>query len=148
MLLGCTVAALAKGAHCPVAVIRNDDASRSMSGYVAVGLDDSARGQQLMQVAVTEARLRRAPLLAIGIERAGNESHDHDLSQWRQHYPDVRIDVVTANNDTASYLAHDHPAVQLIVVGEPDGGHVEELVGPIRRGLYPHAESSVLVVRH
>lgn len=147
MLLGSTVADLARAAHCPVAIIRTDDASRSLSGCIAVAVEDSPGGAEVMRTALDEARLRNACVLAMGVEHWGVESNRRHLSAWRRRYPDVRVDMVTAYGGPANFLARDDRGIQLAVVGRGDGKRVEQLIGPVKGGLYPHADCSVLVVR-
>jgi len=147
MLLGSTVADLARSAHCPVAIIRTDDASRSLSGCIAVALEDSRGGAEVMRTALDEARLRNTRVLAMGVQHWGVESNSRHLSAWRRRYPDVRVDMVTAYGGPTNFLARDDHGVQLAVVGREDGKRVEQLIGPVNGGLYPHADCSVLVVR-
>lgn len=66
MLFGSTAAALARGAHCPVAIIRTRrEAAVEAGGCMAVAGDDSPGNDALLEHAFREAQLRNAPILAL-----------------------------------------------------------------------------------
>jgi hypothetical protein len=69
MLLGSTAAALAENAHCPVAVIRADHASKPLDdGWIAVPVSNDFDNDAVVHLAMQEARLRGAPVLALGLQ--------------------------------------------------------------------------------
>ena len=69
MVLGSTAATLAKRAHCPVAIIRTDDTPPRGTGWIAVVVDDEPDNDAVIHQAMEEARLRKAPVLALGVWR-------------------------------------------------------------------------------
>ena len=71
-LLGSTAEAVARKAHCPVAIIRpNHDAATSDPAWIAVVVDDSPGNDAVLEHGFREARLRAAPILALGVWRWG-----------------------------------------------------------------------------
>lgn len=70
MVLGSTAATLAEHAHCPVAIIRRDEqAPPPDAGFIAVVVDDQPGNDEVIGWAMEEARVRRAPVLALGVWR-------------------------------------------------------------------------------
>lgn len=153
MLLGSTVSALAKHAHCPVAIIRaHNDVSGSDDDWIAVVVDDSPDNDAVVQQATEEARLRTAPLLALGVRLSGfgeipYDQLDRRLAAWLPRYPTVHVHPVAAPDGIAHFLASYDKPVRLLVVGSADAEDVGRLVGAHSHPILGHAESSVLVVR-
>src|SRR5262249_30494727 len=84
-LLGPTAAALVKGAHCPVAIVRtNPDGSPTQLGVIAVVLNDDPNNDEVVQQAMEEARRRHAIVRQI----------DRRLDSWVRRYPDVPVQIV------------------------------------------------------
>ena len=64
--VGSTAAALMSSAQCPLAIVREyDSVLPRMGGWIAVQLNQSPYNSVLIEQAVEEARLRRAPLRAL-----------------------------------------------------------------------------------
>jgi len=169
-ILGSTAAAVAEHAHCPVAVIRPPDGAHAATeNWVAVGITGQPETDLAMRTALEEARIRHAPLIAVGLgcnEFGVNtvEQTERRVEGWRQRYPDVAIDVVGAHGGFPEYLAeqrdelsrryasaadatgkdHAHP---LAVLDSADASQVPEIVGPHDHPLRDHARCSVLVAR-
>ena len=61
--------------------------------------------------------------------------------------PTCAVDMVTAYGGPATFWPAMTAEFRLAVVGRGDGKRVEQLIGPVKGGLYPHADCSVLVVR-
>jgi len=151
-VLGSTAHSLAKKAHCPVAVIRsNREAGELPSGWIAIVVDDSPSNEAVLEYGFTEARLRQAPILAMGVFRRGfgeipYRQLDHRLGPWAAEYPEVHVHPAAARHGAAEFLRGTAEPVQLAVVGTSDAGNVARMVGP----MTPHfgyAGCSVLVVR-
>ena len=71
-VLGSTAEAVALKADCPAAIIRiNDDAATSDSDWIAVVVDGSPGNDAVLERGFREARLRGAPILAMGVWRWG-----------------------------------------------------------------------------
>lgn len=169
-LLGSTAAAVAEHAHCPVALIRPTDGAHSAAeNWVAVGIEDRPGNDIAVKVALEEALLRHAKLVAVGLGCNAfgvNDARETErlIATWRQQYPDVHIDVFSARDGLADFLAdnrdelarryasatgahgegHVHP---LAVVDDGDANEVARIVGPHDHALRKHAQCSVLVAR-
>lgn len=154
MVLGSTARALAEHAHCPAAIIRHgEDGLSREGGFVAVVLEDQPDNDEVMRWAMEEARVRRAPVLALGVWRwalfeMGYQGLYRRLDAWLRKYPDVQVEVAATRTSVTRYLEGQQGAVQLIVVGSEDAHQVAQLVGPHSLPILAHADCSVLVVRH
>lgn len=164
-VLGSTADAVARGAQCPVAIIRYErdaaepgagpDAgpdSGPDSGYVAVVVDDSPGNDAVLEQGFREARLRGAPVLAMGVWRRGlgeipYPQLDHRLVPWVSRYPEVHVMPAAARRGAAEFLTHTQEPVRLAVVGAADADQVARIVGPSAGRLHGHTVCSVLVVR-
>lgn len=170
-VFGSTAADLAQHAHCPVAVIRPRAGEQgAQTSWVAVGVEGCQANDTTMRMALIEARLRRAPVLAVGVQRNMFDATTLDeverrVRRWRRHNRDVRIDTTTGRGDLADFLAdnRDHlirqypnrPAAgendptgwPLAIVGDVDAARLASMVGPHDRALRKHAQCSVVVAR-
>ena len=148
-LLGSTAAALANAAFCPVAIIRPDGTTRAADGgWIAVSIDRSPDSGLIIEKGFAEARLRHAPLLALGVGLAvdGCDQLEHRLDAWRDRYPEVRVRAVSAPDGVAEFVSTSRERVQLAVVGS---GQVAPLMRFVPAGAISIVElCSVLVVRH
>ncbi|MGA7465077.1 MAG: universal stress protein [Mycobacterium sp.] len=153
MVLGSTAVILAEEAHCPVAIIRREGNSPPLeSGFVAVVVDDQPDNDEVMYWALEEARVRRAPVLALGVWRWALFENSHEefyrrLDNWLGRYPDVQVEIATTRLSVTRYLEAMVGAVQLVVIGSEDANRVVQLVGPHGLPILAHADCSVLVVR-
>lgn len=153
--VGSTAAALAASAHCPVAVVRGDG---KPDGWVVVELDQSPDSAAVLQYAVEEARMRRAPLRALGTWQseqatppgeAGRMVHaqlDRRLEQWRHRYPDLDVLPVAVHGSGLSYLIDNAAAIQLVVVAAQNTAAVDELLGRAGLAALNDTDCSILVV--
>lgn len=157
--VGSTAAALVASAHCPVAVVRGE---QRPGGWVVVELDQTPDAATVLQFAVEEARLRRAPLRALGTW----QSEDHDpttvqesgrmvraqldrrLEQWRHHYPDLDVLPIAVRDSGLSFLAENAATIQLVVLGARNTAAVAELLGPAGLSALKDTDCSILVVDH
>ncbi|MCV7351173.1 universal stress protein [Mycobacterium parmense] len=152
-VLGSTAEAVARKAHCPVAVIRGGGESAGTEpGYVAVAVDDSPGNDAVLEHGFREARLRCAPILAMGVWRWGFgeipfRQLDHRLGPWVSRYPDLHVQPAAARHGAPDFLTHTQESVQLAVVSAEDADKVARMVGPINPHPSGHAGCSVLVVR-
>ncbi|MEZ0351546.1 universal stress protein [Mycobacterium sp. pR1184] len=151
-VLGSTAATVAENAHCPVAIIRhNREGEDPGSGWVAVVVDDKPGNDAVLEHGFREARLRDAPVLAMGVWRWGlgeipYSQLDHRLSPWVSEYREVHVLPAAARSGAAEFLSSTAEPVQLAVVDSSDADKVASLVGPIKPH-FGHAGCSVLVVR-
>ncbi len=152
-VLGSTAHAVAQEAQCPAAIIRtNRDAATSDSDWIAVVVDDSPGNDAVLEHGFREARLRKAPILALGVWRWGlgeipYQQMDRRLSRWVSEYRDVHVQPAAARRGAAEFLTATEEPIQLAVVGSDQAGEVTRMVGPVTHHLPRHRGCSVLVVR-
>jgi nucleotide-binding universal stress UspA family protein len=148
-VLGSTAAAVANAAFCPVAIIRPDVTTpASAGGLIAVSVDNSPRNDRVIQNGFAEARLRHAPLLALGVGLAVNgcDQLDQRLAPWRDRYPEVHVRAVPAPDGVAEFVSASTEPIQLAVIGS---GQVAPLMQFVPAEAISVVElCSVLVVRH
>ena len=78
-LWGSTAASLAERAYCPVAIIRTPhNTPASGSDWIVVVVEDHADNESVIEHAMEEAQLRKAPVLAVGVreEDLGETPYD------------------------------------------------------------------------
>ncbi|AQA05128.1 hypothetical protein BVC93_25055 [Mycobacterium sp. MS1601] len=134
---GSVAAAVSRSTHCPVAVIRRDDADHR--GCVIAEVDESTSFAAVLDLAVSEARMRKCPLRvltgsqprftdvadapdAAEATRDAQTRLDKQLDWWRRRYPDLDAVAVATRGSTLNYLAQQDDSIQLLVVG-PGNGH-------------------------
>lgn len=151
-LLGSTADAVARGVHCPAAIIRTSrDEVVPDSAWIAVLVDDSPGNDAVLEQGFREAQLRGAPILAMGVWRWGlgeipYEQLNRRLDRWVSRYRDIHVQPAAARHGAADFLATTEEPVQLAVVGSDDAGEVARIVGPVAAHLPRRAGHSVLVV--
>jgi nucleotide-binding universal stress UspA family protein len=152
-LLGSTAAEVANAAHCPVAIIRTHHSHpKPDSALIVAAVNDSPDNDDVVEHAIREAQLRRAPVLALGVLRKDSgdmpcDELERRLECWHQRYPDVHIYAGATRTDIADFLAVTDKTIQLAVIGSSDADQVARLIGPHRHPILGHAECSVLIVR-
>jgi nucleotide-binding universal stress UspA family protein len=117
---GSTAAALANAAFCPVAIIGPDVTRRAADGgWIAVSIDNSPGSDLTVENGFAEAKLRRAPLLALGVGLAVNgcDQLEQRINPWRDRYPEVRVRAVLAPDGVAEFVSTSTEPVQLAVIG-------------------------------
>jgi nucleotide-binding universal stress UspA family protein len=159
--VGSTAAALVASAHCPVAVVRGGrHPAVSAAGWVVTELDQTPDSAAVLQYAVDEARMRRAPLRVVGTWQSdGHDPQalaqsgklvrvqlDRRLEQWRRRYPDLDVLPIAVHGSGLGYLADNSAAIQLVVVGARNTAAVGELLGPAGLSALHDTDCSVLVV--
>jgi nucleotide-binding universal stress UspA family protein len=152
-LLGSTAAELVEGAHCPVAIIRTQRSqSKPDSALIVVAINDSPDNDDVVEHAMAEAKLRHAPVLALGVLRKDSgdlpsDELDQRVECWGRRHPGVKIYAGATRADIADFLAVMDRTIQLAVIGSTDADQVARLIGPHRHPILAHAECSVLIVR-
>ncbi len=137
-VLGSTAAALANTAFCPVAIIRPEPTtSAPEGGWIAVSVDGSPDSDVILETGFCEARLRDAPLLALGVGAAvvGGDRLQRRLDPWRPRFPQVQVQAVPALGGVAEFIVGSAEPVQLAVIGSGQ-------VAPLTR-FDPDAAASV-----
>jgi nucleotide-binding universal stress UspA family protein len=153
VLLGSTAAELAEAAHCPVAIVRTRQSQpKPDSALIVIAINDSPDNDDVVEHAMAEAKLRHAPVLALGVLRkdSGNMP-SAELNQrvqfWGRRHPGVKIYAGATRADIADFLAVMDRTIQLAVISSTDADQVARLIGPHRHPILGHAECSVLIVR-
>jgi hypothetical protein len=100
--------------------------------------NDEPDNEMVVQRAMEEGRLRRAPVLLI----------DMRLDSWVRRYPDVYVETVAARQGRRRRDANRSDSIQLAVVGSADAEHVARLIWPDYHPVLGDANRSVLLVRH
>ncbi len=152
-VIGSTATTLAAHAQCPVAIIRHsEDWPLPEAGFIAAVLDEEPGNDEVMHWAMEEARMRRAPVLTLGIWRwalfkIGDEKFYRRLDDWLRRYPDVEVEVASTRMSVTRYLEGRIGQVQLAVIDGADANRVAQLVGPHKLPILAHSDCSVLIVR-
>jgi nucleotide-binding universal stress UspA family protein len=152
-LLGSTVAELAEAAHCPVAIIRTQESrAKPDIDLIVVAVNDSPGNDDVVELAMVEAQLRHAPVLALGVWRDDLGEMPHDkldrrIHVWEQRYPSVQFHARATRTGIADFLDVSSSRIQLAVIGSSDTDQVPSLIGPHSHPILGHAECSVLIVR-
>lgn len=154
-MIGSTAAALAENARCPVAIIRPSRGGPARGvDWIVVLVNDHPENDAVIESAIQEAQLRRAPVLAVGVwaEDLGEISYDEldrRMATWKLRYPDVPVHLVATAGGIGQFLAsHADESVQLAVIGEDDVDQIAYLVWPECHPEAQNGERSVLVVPH
>ena len=152
-LLGSTAAELAEAAHCPVAIIRSQQRQlKPHSALIVVAVNDSPDSDDVVEQAMIEARLRHAPVLALGVlqKESGDMPCDElkrRVQRWGRRHPGVKIYAGATRTEVADFLAVMDRTIQLAVIGSTHADQVARLIGPHRHPILGHAECSVLIIR-
>jgi nucleotide-binding universal stress UspA family protein len=162
--VGTTARALVSSAHCPVAVVRDPGRPDPANpGWVVVELDDTPDCAAVLQFGVAEARLRNAPLRAVGLWQSRytdvHDSHavgdgnrlvraqlDRRLSHWKHRYPDLDARPVAIHGSPLSYLSTHAADIGVVVVGAPNSTGVGELLGPTGQTALNDTNCTIVVV--
>jgi nucleotide-binding universal stress UspA family protein len=166
-LLGSVSTGLLHHAHCPVAVIHDEDPlmDHPAQAPVLVGIDGSPASESATAIAFDEASRRGVGLIAMhswadddlynwaGIDwdrqlEIGREALSERLAGWSEHYPDVTVDQRLVHGDAAEQLITASEGAQLTVVGSHGrGGFTGMLVGSVSSAVVHGARMPVIVAR-
>ena len=150
-LLGSTAATLAKESHCPVAIIRAPHRPHAgRTGWIVAVVENRADNESGIEYAMAEARLRKAPVLAVGVwqEELREDILNRLVDAWKQLFPDVHVYPTASRAGIAQFLSENKgESAQLAVVGRADAAQVAQIMGPHSHPLTGDGECSVLVVR-
>jgi nucleotide-binding universal stress UspA family protein len=152
-VVGSTASTLAEHAQCPVAIIRrSEDWPMPEGGFIAAVLDHQPGNDEVIEWAMEEARVRRAPVLVLGVWRwalfkIGDEEFYRRIDHWLRRYPDVEVEVASTRMSVTRYLEGRIGRVQLAVIDSVDANRVAQLVGARKLPIFSHADCSVLIVR-
>lgn len=159
---GGTAAAVSESAFCPVVVIRDRHPHRRhLSGRRVVAvLDDSPVSREVWRTALSAARRRHAPILALTCWPARTsrrhaakhglglrEEVDGHLEETRAGAVGVEVSVLPLPPDVTEFLRQTSGVDQLVIVGKNNPFLIAELVGPQGRSRLRKTNCSVMVFR-
>jgi nucleotide-binding universal stress UspA family protein len=165
-LLGSVSTGLVHHAHCPVAVIHDEDpvAGNPAEKPVAVGVDGSPASEKAVELAFAEASLRGVDLVAVhtwhdvdyefpdvkwtDLRPRGERILSERLAGWCERYPDVTVNRVLVRDRPAHQLLEQGRSAQLLVVGSRGrGGFTGMLLGSVSTAVVQAARMPVIVAR-
>lgn len=171
-LLGSVSSGLVHHAHCPVAVIHDEDPveGRSAGAPVVVGVDGSPPSELAAGIAFGEASRRGVDLVALHawIDKGRNDLFGPDgtsiewrnikdqqekalaerLARWQGQYPDVVVHKVVVADRPKLRLLEQAEKAQLIVLGSRGrGGFPGMLLGSVSTGVVNSARIPVIIAR-
>ena len=155
---------LARGAHCPVAIVRDGARTRPSALPVVVGIDGSPASESAVATAFDEASTRGVDLLALYVaaddstielagttlapDTSGQEVLAERLAGWAEISPDVRVRPLVTWGDPVRRLLEEAETAQLVVVGSHGRTALADaLLGSVSKAVVSDADIPVIVVR-
>jgi nucleotide-binding universal stress UspA family protein len=166
-LIGSVSSGLLRHAHCPVAIIHDQDSQLPHPDRVPVlvGIDGSPASELATGIAFDEASRRNVDLTALhawsdvdvsewpGIDWPATQPMAEQvlaerLAGWQERYPDVQVNRVVVCDQPGRQLVERSSEAQLVVVGSRGrGGFAGMLVGSVGETVAQLARVPVIVAR-
>jgi nucleotide-binding universal stress UspA family protein len=172
MLVGSVGVQVGAHAHCPVVVVRGDEAGgvvRSTHRRILVGTDGSPGADAAIGFAFEEASLRDCELTVVHawepppsvgirdlrlrpadtttIDQTGARILGESLASWEAKYPEVPVRRVVLHSAPAKALVAESARAELLVVGSRGhGGFTGLLLGSTGQAVLHHAACPVAIV--
>ena len=166
-LMGSVSSGLLRYAHCPVAIIHDEDPlmPHPSKAPVLVGIDGSSASELATAIAFDEASRRNVGLIAVhawsdvdvsewpGIDWPATQSMAEEvlaerLAGWQEQYPDVQVSRTVVRDQPARQLVQRSEEAQLVVVGSRGrGGFAGMLVGSVGETVAQMARMPIIVAR-
>ncbi len=166
-LLGSVSSSLLHHAHCPVAVIRDEDPPTPdpARAPVLVGIDGSPASELATEIAFDEASRRHVNLVAVhawsdaeilelpGLDWAAVKDEEErllaeGLAGWQERYPDVTVHRLLVCDRPARVLVEISETAQLVVLGSHGrGGFAGMLLGSVSNAVVQSVPTPVIVAR-
>jgi len=166
LLLGSVSSGLIHHAHCPVAIIHDEDPlmDHPATAPVIVGIDGSPASELATAIAFDEASRRGVELVAIhswinsadfdadvpreSFQAKAEEQLAERLAGWSERYPDVIVHRQVEKDNPIHRLLRESERAQLLVVGSHGyGGFTGAILGSVSSAVAQAARMPVIVAR-
>ncbi|WP_433684582.1 universal stress protein [Nocardia sp. CA-119907] len=162
-LLGSVSTAVARHAHCPVAVIPEPEnyTPDRLLGPVLVGIDGSPASVRAIGIAFDEAVNRNVAVRAVlawsefnryiaraDMQKEAEELLSESLAGYAEQYPDLEVQRVVAEDRPARRLLAESEDAQLIVVGSHGrGGFAGMTLGSVSQAVLHATDCPLIIAR-